>query len=77
MISRHFTLRIALYYRSNLVKKLNLLLKESDIERKELKRRFYSNFFDFKNLKVLLFKLNENRQKCDFQVWMLLLIMPR
>lgn len=66
-IVRHFVPRIVLYYCSNLVKNLSLSLKQSDIERKELKKEiFFPDFFDFKNLEVLLFKLNENRQKCDF-----------
>lgn len=44
-IVRHFVPRIVLYYCSNLVKNLSLSLKQSDIERKELKKRdFFPRF---------------------------------
>lgn len=76
-ISRHFVPCIVLYYCSNLVKNLSLSLKQSDIERKELKKAIFSQFLWLQESWGAAFlSLMRTDRSVIFRLQIILLMMP-
>lgn len=75
MVLRYFVPRIVLYYCSNLMKKLNLSLKQSDIERKEQKGRFFPISLTSRLSRCCFLSLMRTDRSVIFRLQMLLLMM--